>query len=575
MKYHRFTLGLILLIGLALTGCRHAVSAYRPIPSAAASTLPVSVQAPLTLDQSRAQLAANIIDDIFHRILRHRHAARDLSRIVNEDAPLVAQAAQQPQVSDALQRIARESGFSVDEARQRWERLQEADLLLESSGDPEAVSVSHAVGVAQWMDGTARSHGLPVDTAASNRLTALIDHLKWKIAWCEYLCKPGCDLKAAGGPALTPAEATAQLPGLRGALASLQQKRRQVDTRYDPRQAIFAQTRYLLALYARFPNFAWLFQAYHGGEAGVQRTLRKYLEGRWPGSAAAAIQAGENGRPLPYEDIYFTAKPGSHGDAFAYLYGRSDDHRHYWWKLLASEQVIDLYRRDPAAFQAQWIASLPGRAVDAAWYPDAPKLALTDTAALQAAVSRHLLVAVPPTPGLTIRQAPGDPLDAARKGLSLDPHGACAVLRPEARGALLLLAAAYRRAGGPGQLQVGDMTHSQDYAAHKERLYPRPPHKGPLWPPDPDEAALPGGGPPPGFDFHTTGLAFDILRPTEARQREILEYALGYLADRKVMAWIEARDYGGRRYHVVPNPRYAAALARIASSERVPPTLGL
>ncbi|HLV79304.1 MAG TPA: transglycosylase SLT domain-containing protein, partial [Chthonomonadaceae bacterium] len=236
-------------------------------------------------------MADNILQSIFDRILRHRHAPRDLSRIVNEDAPLVAQAAQQPQVAGALLNIARERGQPVEETRRQWESLQEADLLLESSGDPEAVSASHAVGVAQWLAGTARSHGLPVDLAASDRLTPLINHLKWKIAWCAYLGRPGSDAQAPGRPPLTAAQAAAQLPGLRTALAALEQKRRRVDARYDSRQAIFAQTRYLLNLYARFPDYAWLFQAYHGGEGGVQRTLRKYLAGHWPGSAAAAIRA--------------------------------------------------------------------------------------------------------------------------------------------------------------------------------------------------------------------------------------------------------------------------------------------
>ncbi|HLV79848.1 MAG TPA: hypothetical protein VKT32_06175, partial [Chthonomonadaceae bacterium] len=274
--------------------------------------------------------------------------------------------------------------------------------------------------------------------------------------------------------------------------------------------------------------------------------------------------------------VYFTARSASHSDAFGYLYGRSDDHRHYWWKVLAAQQVIALYRRDPAAFQAKWSASLPGRPQDAAWYPDAQKLALTDTSALQDGVSRHLLVPVTPAPAFTVRLAASDPPGAgSQTGERPDPGGACAVLRPEAKGTLLLLETLYRRAGGPGTLEIGELTHTLSYAQQQRRLHPPPPPRGPLWPPDPVEQALPGGGPPPDFDFHTTGLAFDILRPATARQRAMLEYALGYLADRDVAAWIEAKDRGGRRYHVVPNPRYAAALARITSAAVVPSTPGL
>jgi hypothetical protein len=58
--------------------------------------------------------------------------------------------------------------------------------------------------------------------------------------------------------------------------------------------------------------------------------------------------------------------------AFDYLYGRSDDHRHYWWKLRAAGEAIAERRRDPDGFRRRWEAFLPGRFAEAAWYPDGP-----------------------------------------------------------------------------------------------------------------------------------------------------------------------------------------------------------
>lgn len=549
----------------ALAGCGRSQAPPPPVSAPPARGAPTVTQEPLPLRMSREALTESLLASLRKRVMGRREALRDVARVATEIGPIVADAARQPQAEAGLRRMALESGTTFEETRAQWIALQEADLLLESGGDPDAVSPSQAVGVAQWLAGTANANGLPVNLKESRRLSAKITPLKWKIAWCTYLTGPNADPAAPGAPAVTPAEAAAQLPALRSELEMLRAKRRRADARYDPRKAIFAQTRYLLRLYPRFPSPDWLFQAYHGGEAGVQRTLRKYLGNAWPGSAAAAIRFGRHGQPLRYEDLYFSTTPRTRRDAFSYLYGRSDDHRYYWWKLRTSQEAVALYRRAPAAFQRQWEAFFPGRSKEAVWYPDAPAEALADLAALQAACASRRLVPVGPRAEYAIRPAP------------LAPQAAqwYAALRPEAAGALRLVTAAYRQAGGDGRLQVGDMALTQEYVAQAKALHPPPPPKGLIWPPDPDAQTLPGGGPPADFDYHTTGLAFDLLRPADSRQRKILEYALGALQDRQIVLWVDAKDRGERRYHVVPNPRYAQALAKVAATGQAPRLPGL
>ena len=87
-----------------------------------------------------------------------------------------------------------------------------------------------------------------------------------------------------------------------------------------------------------------------------------------------------------------------------------------------------------------------------------------------------------------------------------------------------------------------------------------------MYPPDSDTKTLPGGGPPSEFDYHTTGLAADILAPKTKLEREILEYALAYLEERQIIAVTEAKDYNEPRYHLVPNPCYADALSKIGEN---------
>lgn len=477
----------------------------------------------------------------------------DIERVVNETASFVEAAAEQAEVQPIFQEMADEEGGSAEEAKARWIRLQEADLLLESGGSADSISIAGAVGVAQWLAGTGRGVGLKIDLAASRKLTTQIDRLRLQIAWIDYLQRPDADPNAPGAPHLAQ-DAGAQRPALMQQVDRLQEQRRAVDARYDPAQAIAAQTRYLLRLYRRFPSVDWLFQAYHGGEAGVTRTLKLYLGNHWPGSAAQAIRTGANGQRLTFEEVYFTTTPQLHPEAFRYLYGRSDDHRRYWWKLLASQEALAAYRSDPAALRAEWLRYFPGRPTDAFWYPEAPDIAFADTAALQSAWNAKRLLTVAPDSTLQVRP---EPLDPAQAGLYSG-------LRPASLGLLRLVEKSYRAVGGGIPLTLGDLALTTPLALLARTLAPLKPPKPPFWPPDADRLHPPGDGPPPDFDFHTTGIAFDILRPTDEKQRKTLEYSLDYLEDRQILAYADAKDHNERRYHIVPNPAHADALARLA-----------
>lgn len=413
--------------------------------------------------------------------------------------------------------------------------------MLESGGDPDAISASWAEGVAQWLATTGQGAGLAIQLDASRRLTERIRQLEHRIAWLEYRLHPRADLSLPDVPRLSVEEARARRDRYYAALQVLRARRRRVDARYDPREAIFAQTRYLLRLYRRFPSVDWLLQAYHGGEGGVTRTLRLYLGRAWPGTTAAAIRKGLRGRLLRFAEVYEKTAPRSHPEAFMYLYGRSDDHRHYWWKLLACREIIAQYRKDPVAFRAAWEAHLPGRGREARWYPTGPAHALVDETAVRSAVRLQVLIPVP-VPSLCLPET-----------------GVRAVLQPEAAGLLRLIVSTYRQNGGRLRLRLGDMTLTTA-ESQKLRLMRRLPSPKPPWPPDPDALPPPGGGPPPDFDYHTTGLAFDLLWPEDPRDRKILDYAIGFWEDRQVLARREERDAGPRRWHLVPNPRYATTL---------------
>ncbi|MCW3099348.1 MAG: hypothetical protein JWL77_4966 [Chthonomonadaceae bacterium] len=491
-----------------------------------------------------------------HKRIRGRLASwKDIERIVKETSPLVEAAAEQTEVQPIFAQIAVEEGSTPEEAKAHWIQVQEADLLLESGGEADSVSISDAVGVAQWLAGTGRGVGLKVGLPASRRLTQQIDALRLRIAWIDYLQRPDADPHAPGAPRLTGVD-FAERPTLLQSVEDLRAQRRAVDARYDPAQAIAAQTRYLLRLYRRFPGEDWLFQAYHGGEAGVTRTLKFYLGKKWPGTAAKAIRTGNHGDRLSFEDVYFTTSPLAHAEAFRYLYGRSDDHRRYWWKIRASQEALAAYRQDPTAFQKEWLGYFPGRPTDAYWYPDAPdSSSFAEIGALQRAWTEKRLLPVLSDSTFRIRPEPLDPTQSALYS----------GLRPASLGLLRLVEKTYRATGSTLPLTVGDLTLTTPLAIRARELAPPKPLKPPLWPPNVVRVHPPGDGPPPDFDFHTTGIAFDILRPPDDKQRKALEYALDSLEDRRILAYTDAKDHNERRYHVVPNPAHADALSRMAS----------
>ena len=559
--------GLVLSL-LSLAGCRHAPADPPSGSGKAASPAPPPVFAPVRITQPQEPLRLDAptreqrVDDLLHtmqkRVWGRRASLPDIRRVVQEVGPLVREAAEQPAVQPYLAQIARDNGQSVDEARAEWIALEEADLLLEAGGSSDDVSTAGAVGVAQWMPNIAREQGLKVDLPVSRQLTARINDLNWRLAWLAYLARPDADPNAPGRPPLQPGD-QAQTNALQTQRDALRAQRQEIDQRYDPRLAVFAHARYLLHLYPRFPSYDWIFQAYHGGEGGAKKELRLYLGAR-PASFAQAIRTGNEGQSLGYEDVYLGVSPRVHAAAFAYLYGRGDDHRHYWWKLRSSRLALAAYRSDPAAFTAQWAALLPGRRTEAIWYPDAPAHAVADLNALRTAKGQGL-APVSSTPDLLVRAAPHDLLNAP----------GYAVLQAPAKGALLLAVSAYRQAGGKTPLVAGDLTLTPAYGAQVRALHPPRPSLLPILPPDTAARTLPGGGPPAAFDYHTTGLAFDVLRPVSALDAETLDYALSRLEERGVVAVTEARDNGERRWHIVPNPRYADALIRVARTEQAPP----
>lgn len=527
----RFSL-LLFCFGMLLCGCRPRQTAPPIVPQT--PVIRSVPQSPLPMKLSDAEWEQAVLASLEKRIVGRRETRDDIERIVTQISPLVRDAAYSPELSADFDMMARDNGTSLDEMREQWITTQEADLMMESGGRDDALSPADACGVAQWLAGSGRANGLYVNEQESQRLTAKINPLKTQISWREYLSRPDAKTDLPNAPELSQTEAIAQIPTLRTEWEFLKEKRSRVDERFVPRKAVFAQTRYLVKLYRRFPGLDWLYQAYHGGEGGATRSLKLYFGSAYPGNTADAVRYGNHGSRLNWETLYKNITPQTRPAAFDYIYGRSDDHRHYWWKLRVCREAIARYRRDKAAFEQDWLALLPGRSKEVLWYPNAQTLSLPN-----------------------IADKP-DALTSGKLQTGKTSFGQQITASPQTLGALSLLSKWYRANGGKEPLSIDADWLPTEELERRTALNP-PPEIVRALPPEtlvlPLEMTLPTT-----FDFHTTGLAIDIRKPQAKRDAKILDYVLGWMEDREMIWRLYRRNAQPPCYHFVPNPRFADAL---------------
>jgi hypothetical protein len=526
-------------------------------------------QAALPPDPLREADSESVILAQRKRVMGRLRSLESVRRVATAVRPLVDRALEMPQVQGDLRILADSMGVPVQQYKRYFAGKQEADLLLESGGDPNAHSVSDAIGVAQFLASTGQRCGLKVNLSASRSLSRKIAAVEEQIGWLEGQSPgwaravppalkgivptlPAGPIAAADAslvPAPTPAASSQPQEGVwtrdqwlayrRSQRQNLVAKRRQVDHRYDPAKAIAAQTKYLVRLTRRYGGVDWALQAYHGGEAGAARTMRLFASG---GDSRALLASrnggyvlGGRGRWLPYTEVYRRITPTGTPAAFGYLFGRSDDHRYYWWKVLMAERALNLYRKNTAEFERQWQALQPGYSADMAYYPEPAPLQFRNNADLRQAYQDASLVFLPANAtALGIRTQNLAALEPTSAGLHKG-------LRPEAMGALLRLAHLYISSGGREGLTLLTMVQTMEYRSQWDARYPDPPLP-PNVPKDPE--------------FHTTGLTFDLKRPTEDWDRKVLEFALGRLYDNLRISWRHEREAGSRRYHVVINPQF-------------------
>src|SRR5581483_5871320 len=112
-------------------------------------------------------------------------------------------------------------------------------------------------------------------------------------------------------------------------------ERAKVDDRFNPSRALAATIRYLKLAQARFGRQDLAVVSYHMGIGNLQNVLGDY----------------DDGKPVPYVQLFFDTAPDRHQAAYRLLSSFGDDSWTYYWRVLAAEQIMRLYRTDPAGLR--------------------------------------------------------------------------------------------------------------------------------------------------------------------------------------------------------------------------------
>ena len=288
-------------------------------------------------------------------------------------------------------------------------RLLEAIVFLESAGDPEAIAgadPANAAGLTQIVASTGQSLlGMPIDLAASRRLSAQI--------------------RAAGAA------------GQADRVRRLQAARARVDPRFDPGQALAATVRYLEIARDHFGRPDLAVESYHMGIGNLQSVLGAY----------------DGGAPVPYVQLYFDTAPEHHPAAYQLLSSFGDDSWTYYWRVLAAQQIMSLYRGDRPALQRLTMLQTDSDSAAEVLHPPDLTPQFATPASLYDGYSARTIAPFPSDPAaLGLAYGPGFAYLGHRLGV---PAAVYRGLRPQALALLVELAASVRSmAGGASPLTV-------------------------------------------------------------------------------------------------------------------------
>jgi hypothetical protein len=337
--------------------------------------------------------------------------------------------------------------------------LLEAMVFLESAGRPEVIAGKDpelAAGLTQIVASTGISLlGMRVDLERSRELT-----VQARRAFRQ---------------------------GKTGKVNRFLRQRAQVDERFDPDKALEGAVRYLEIARERFGADDLAVESYHMGIGNLQDVIRTYTDSGGPVGGLVA----EHG--LTYAQLFFDASPSNHPETWDLLSGFGDESSEYYWKVLASRQIMRLYREDRGELDRLERLNAAKATAEEVFHPRGETEVFADPDELAAAWRDGEIVPIPD--GEDLGLVVGDRLGELAAELDVDP-ALYRGLRPQALQVLTLMTRWVRELNGDsGTLTVTSAVRDGAYQRALGKQNP--------------EAT-------DAYSLHTTGWSFDIWRHYES-----------------------------------------------------------
>jgi hypothetical protein len=223
------------------------------------------------------------------------------------------------------------------------------------------------------------------------------------------------------------------------------------------------------------------------GIGNLQDVIRTYTDSGGPVGGLVA----EHG--LTYAQLFFDASPSNHPETWDLLSGFGDESSEYYWKVLASRQIMRLYREDRGELDRLERLNAAKATAEEVFHPRGETEVFADPDELAAAWRDGEIVPIPD--GEDLGLVVGDQLGELAAELDVDP-ALYRGLRPQALQVLTLMTRWVRELNGDsGTLTVTSAVRDGAYQRALGKQNP--------------EAT-------DAYSLHTTGWSFDIWRHYES-----------------------------------------------------------